>query len=126
MQVTHTQSVVLAALTFAGDLKRCKGMPLQRSAKSAPAAGTAASQLGPPQTLAEQVLQSFAQNNIPVHQPLVLPLLIPCLDCPGASHANLACGPECMCTCTEKRCYPFLQSVGGQPSSMADPLMSTQ
>lgn len=85
LQVIHTQSVVMAALTFASHLKRHKAVPLQRAAGQE--AGGMQQQLpSAPQTLAEQVLQSFALNNIPIHQPLILPMLIPSLECPGERH----------------------------------------
>ena len=88
LQVTHSQAVVLAALTFAGHLKRCKSMPLDRAAAQVPAAAPTTALSGTPQTLAEQVLHSFAQNNIPIHQPIMLPLLVPTLDCPGVHLAT--------------------------------------
>ena len=92
MQVTYDRAVVLAALTFVKQLRISKGRALApEGAQLAPMGvdpalgGTAQSV---PQNLAERVLNVFAENNIPVHQPFALPGLRLALDCPGEQLLN--------------------------------------
>lgn len=102
LQVLHSTEVVVAALSFAGDLARLRSLPPAQprgsagpgaAAAAAAAAATAtaaaaeakaAEAARQPSSLSERVLQAFAMHDLPVHKPLSLPTLSLQLACPGA------------------------------------------
>lgn len=111
-QVLHSTEVVVAALSFAGDLMRLRGRRRSQvgsdagvesadedaggtaagdaSAQAAAGADAAAQAVGQPHSLRERVLQAFSTHDLPVHKPLSLPTLSVELACPGApTHADV-------------------------------------
>ncbi len=94
MQVIHSTPVIVAVLDFLNQLQILQKLPLERP-PLAPGQHVPGQQVPGQQvphqpseswgssTLADQVQLTFAVNNIPVHKPLVLPVLSMDFFCPG-------------------------------------------
>ena len=89
MQVLYNKDVVSSVLTFMRHLDQLKRQPLIQ-----PGAITAMSRRSDldvdpsqPSNLCERTMHAFAQQNIPISQPLSLPVLSLSLTCPGEPSA---------------------------------------
>lgn len=88
MQVLYNKDVVSAVLTFMRHLDQLKRQPVISSGAT-PAKPQAHDLLecdpSQPSNLFERTMHAFAQQNIPISQPLSLPVLSVSLTCPGQS-----------------------------------------
>lgn len=85
-QVEYNKCIVLAGLSFFKHLAKLKDRPLKTIP---PPPSQPLPELKPepgqPVTLGERVFHAFAQQNMPVHKPLSLPVTQMSLACPGMS-----------------------------------------
>lgn len=86
VQVEYNKHIVLAGLTFFKHLAKLKDQPL-KSQPPLPAnpLPDLKPEPGQPVTLSERVFHAFAQQNMPVHKPLSLPVTQVTLACPGTA-----------------------------------------
>ncbi len=85
-QVLHNTDVVVAALSFCGELDRIRHMPLAWPAAFAPAHASAHTPMDPsqPQTLSQRAKLAFTLHKLPIRRKLAIPLTSIRLSCPGA------------------------------------------
>ena len=96
LQVLYNKDVVSAVLTFMRHLDQLKRQPVMtRGAASAKPRPHAMDQLevdpSQPSNLFERTMHAFAQQNIPISQPLSLPVLSISLTCPGMPASPSLC-----------------------------------
>lgn len=85
LQILYNKDVVSAVLTFMRHLDQLKRQPILMPGGSASPKGTELeNDPSQPSNLFERTMHAFAQQNIPISQPLSLPVLSVSLTCPGA------------------------------------------
>lgn len=84
LQVEYNKCIVVAGLSFFKHLAKLKDRPLKSLPPKPPQPlPELKPEPGQPVTLGERVFHAFAQQNMPVHKPLSLPVTSVLLSCPG-------------------------------------------